>query len=769
MTRGGGPDGPGAGDSVRFGKYELLRRLALGGMAEIFLARSASLAGVTKTCVIKRVLPKLSSDRQFVSMFIDEARITLGLCHPHIVRLYDFGQVDGTYYMAIEHVDGVDLVDVMRLLKRRGLAMDPSACAYVAACMAEALHHAHIQRDNRGLPLGIVHRDVSPQNVFLSWGGEIKLGDFGIAAAKNKLTQTQAGQIKGKFAYMSPEQAVGGVVDARVDIWACGVVLHEMLVGTRLFAADNPVATLGRVCEQTVPRPSEKRPGLQPELDDIVLRALERSLERRYPTAEELAGDLWRLLETHGYGEAHFGAYLRSLDWDSDKVAPPDVTVPARVPREPVPGTLLQPRTQHKDPELAALIEALERDPDVWDLVAIGERHFRLGHPGTALSAFRTAAAVFAHRGLLIQAICAHDSARQLLPATEVEADLKDLWRLHLEDKGALERWLAEKDQDGFWQLLQAVDQQGLGGEETALRLPAPLLGRLSPEDFAHLVMVAKVSRVPVGRVILREGERGTSLFAVGRGRLVVHCRPGNAEARLGGSEESSPEQPPSTWSDGEPGPSRIYLSALGDGDLFGEFSILTGRPRSASVEAITDCVILEIDGDAADGLLRANAAFRGLLLEFYKERIGELLLAKNPVFALLSAEDRRLLLSGSRLHRVQDGALIVVEGQVDDRLYFIKRGEVEVYRDDDGLPVFLNKLREGDFFGEIAALHGAPRTANVRAMGEVELLAIHRDALEAVFEQEGRVKQLFEAAAQWRTADANARLEESRRIFEGV
>src|SRR5690606_15166687 len=174
-----------------------------------------------------------------------------------------------------------------------------------------------------------------------------------------------------------------------------------------------------------------------------------------------------------------------------------------------------------------------------------------------------------------------------------------------------------------------------------------------------------------------------------------------------------------------DPEKQRIYLSALADGELFGEFSFLTGRPRSATVETITDCVLLEIDHETAEKVLRADPAFKEPLLEFYKERVGELMMAKNPVFAILRPEDRRELLARSQLRRFRDEEEIVREGEVSEDLFFIKYGEVEVFCEDGGLFVFINKLREGEFFGEMAAFHGTPRSASVRAMGDVELFRI--------------------------------------------
>src|SRR5688500_19031963 len=181
-------------------------------MAEILLARSLNFGGVNRTCVIKRILPQYSSDLTFVSMFIDETRITIGLDHKNIVKLYDFGQHEGTYFMAIEYVDGTDLAALMRAHLQNGRGVMPAIAAFIVRELASGAHHAHNLKDHNGRPLGIVHRDVSPQNVLLSSAGQVKLTDFGIAAARHKLTLTSPGTVLGKAAYMAPEQATGKIV-----------------------------------------------------------------------------------------------------------------------------------------------------------------------------------------------------------------------------------------------------------------------------------------------------------------------------------------------------------------------------------------------------------------------------------------------------------------------------------------------------------------------------------------------------------------------------
>ncbi len=782
-----------ASEPVIFGKYELIDRIAVGGMAEIFLSRSASIGGVVRTCVIKRILPEYSADRQFVSMFIDEARITIGLDHANIVRLFDFGQVAGTYYMAMEYVDGFDLVDVLRLHKRTGPPMPAPAAAYVARCMCAGLHHAHVQKDHRGLPLGIVHRDVSPHNVFVSTHGEVKIGDFGIASARNKLTVTQAGTLKGKFAYMAPEQTTGSVIDHRADVWATGVTLYEMLTGARLFASENPVATIARVTTAEVKPPSLKQPSVSSELDDIVLTSLERDLDKRYNSADMMRLELDRYLGKEGYGQKQFADYLSRLEWTDDTA--PSRRAPVREattnPFAPVPSIIQRTPAVSTDEKVKALVEKLRKEPDLWTLVAIGERHAELENKRAALSALRTAAAVFANKGLLVQGICALKCARRLLSENELKADYQALAKLRGHDRDDLMAYLQEADTDGFWGLLQAVDREGGLDEDDVTNVlhPAPLFGRLPPDDFVRLVMATKTRLVAVGERIVEEGEAGNALYAVGHGKVVVRCRPGSRDGTFPASDDDGDEDteggalrpedleamPTGNFNKDTfqdvlgPDQDRIYLSALADGDFFGEFSFLTGRPRSATVESITDVLLLEIDQQAADNILRNDPAFKQPLLDFYKERVGELMMAKNPVFAVLSQQDRRELLMRSKLRRYSDQGIVVGQGDISEEMYFIKHGEVEVYRDEQGLPVFINKLREGEFFGEMAAVHGTPRSANVRAMGDVELFCMDKSDLDEILAREPKVRELFAQAIQWRAEEATQRLAETRRIFEGV
>ena len=748
-------------DSVRFGKYELTERIALGGMAEIFRARSASLGGLTKNCVIKRILPEFSGDRQFVSMFIDEARITIGLNHDHIVQLFDFGQVDGTYYMAMELVDGCDLVDVLRSYKRQNRVVPILVAAYVASCMCKGLHHAHVQRDHRNIPLGVVHRDVSPHNVFLGRDGGVKVGDFGIASARNKTTQTQAGTVKGKFAYMSPEQTGGGIVDARSDIWAVGVVLHEMLSGGRLFACDNPILTISRVNEMVIKPPSSKNDGVPPALDEVVLKSLKRNCKERFQNANDMAEalDAW-IDEMGGFGKLDFAEFMADQLDDEQTMPSPRSVISLTGNSERTPSL----KAQKQDPEVTKLLAQLVQDPNLWTLVQMGERYLERDQLELGLSALRVAAAVFSSRGMLVQAICAHHPARAHLDEAVVISDLKTFSSLRDNDRSKLRKAINDFDRGDFYPMLMAATEHDDDDEPTNVLHPAPLFGRMHPDDFARLALAAKVTKVGVGTVLVTEGERSKSLYAIGRGRSVVHCVPGDTEEYFGKSMEGDPVL------DELPGvrDGRIYLSALADGDFFGEFSFLTQQPRSASVEAITDNIVLELDEKACETILQRDPAFSQPLLEFYKERVGELMMAKNPVFSILSPDDRRELLMRSQLRAYGDQDEVLAQGDVSEEMYFIKHGEVEVYRTDQGLPVFINKLREGEFFGEMAAIHGTPRTASIRAMGDVELFCLHRRELETILSKQDDVRRLFEAAIAARAEETSERMAESRRIFQG-
>jgi serine/threonine-protein kinase len=276
-----------------FGKYLLMRKLAAGGMAELFLALHRSVAGFEKLVVIKRILPQMNQDKQFIDMLLHEARVAATLSHPNVVQTFDVGQVDGTYFIAMEHIHGEDIRTIVRQMKAKSLSEFPIEHAlHIVVGLCAGLAYAHEKRDLEGKLLGIVHRDISPQNIVLTFSGDVKVVDFGVAKSLHAGEDSKGGHLKGKVPYMSPEQATGEEVDSRSDIFAAGVILFELTTGKRLFKGPNEYETLKLICETEYPMPSDVAPGYPAELERIVMKALLKSREGRYQSAREMQADL---------------------------------------------------------------------------------------------------------------------------------------------------------------------------------------------------------------------------------------------------------------------------------------------------------------------------------------------------------------------------------------------------------------------------------------------------------------------------------------------
>ncbi|WP_233583451.1 protein kinase [Corallococcus sp. CA053C] len=314
-----------------YGSYQLLKRLATGGMAQIYLARRPGSDAPDKLLVLKRILPHLSENDEFVRMFLDEARIAARLAHPNVVQIYDLGAEGDTFFIAMEYIHGVD---ARRLWKRSETAGRPVPVPLVCRILLEAsagLDYAHKKTDAAGRPLGIVHRDVSPQNILVTFEGGVKVVDFGIAKAADQATVTRSGVLKGKYSYMSPEQAAGQRVDRRSDVFALGVVLHELLTGGRLFKRPSDMLTLGAVAECNVPAPSQVAPRVPADLDAIVLKALAKEPDARYQHAQDLQHALegWLAAQDEPSGTADLAAFMKDLYADrlSDEARSGEVQV----------------------------------------------------------------------------------------------------------------------------------------------------------------------------------------------------------------------------------------------------------------------------------------------------------------------------------------------------------------------------------------------------------------------------------------------------------
>lgn len=279
-------------DGTKFGQYVLNEKIATGGMAEVWKARMRGVEGFQKTVAIKKILPHLSDNQDFIEMFVDEAKLAAQLNHNNIIHIYDLGKIQSSYYIAMEYIDGFDLKAILRRGQERDHPMTVELALFIASKLASALDYAHRKKDFEEKEMGLVHRDVSPQNVLVSQEGDIKLCDFGIAKAASKASHTQAGALKGKLQYMSPEQAWGRHIDRRSDIFALATVLFEMLTNRKLFTGDNELSILEQVREARVQPPSLHNDEVSPEIDKIVIKALQKDPANRYQTAGEMARDL---------------------------------------------------------------------------------------------------------------------------------------------------------------------------------------------------------------------------------------------------------------------------------------------------------------------------------------------------------------------------------------------------------------------------------------------------------------------------------------------
>gem|GEM_PF-559735 len=298
---------------VRFGKYFLLDKVAVGGMAEIFRAKSFGHSGFEKVVVIKRILSQFASNEDFVEMFIDEAKLSVELTHPNIVQIYDFGKIENSFFIAMESVQGKDLRSILRRQAERGEYMPFEVSAFIAHEMACGLDFAHKKTDPIGLPLNIVHRDISPSNVLISYGGHVKVVDFGIAKAESASDATESGVLKGKFQYMSPEQAMAAPIDHRSDIFSLGICMWEMLTGNRLFKRNTGLESLEAVRAGEIPLPTSYNPSVPPELEEICMRALAPGLGDRYQEACHMQADLQNYMLPHTTSSLapHVSTWLR--------------------------------------------------------------------------------------------------------------------------------------------------------------------------------------------------------------------------------------------------------------------------------------------------------------------------------------------------------------------------------------------------------------------------------------------------------------------------
>lgn len=315
------------------GRYRLVRKIATGGMAEVWLATSTGAGGFVKDIVVKRILPHLATDPAFVSMFLNEAKLAARLNHPNIVQIFELGD-DRGFFMVMEYVQGLALRGVLREHQLRGTHPTFPIAARVIADAATGLHYAHDLKDEHGKVIGLIHRDVSPDNLLLSFAGQVKVADFGIARASATASHTQEGQLRGKIPYMAPERLAGQPIDRRSDIYALGVVMYEMLTGLRPFGTLSGSELIAQALFSEPPAAASRRPDIPERLGAIVTRAIASNPDERYPTAAALAADLEDYLKRDGCSPAEVGAWVRehSPPEPPTQALPTQVTVSAIAP-----------------------------------------------------------------------------------------------------------------------------------------------------------------------------------------------------------------------------------------------------------------------------------------------------------------------------------------------------------------------------------------------------------------------------------------------------
>lgn len=342
----------------QFGDYHLLEKIATGGMAEVYRARAYGLAGFEKILVIKRVLDDLAKDEEFLKLFIDEAKIAVELLHVNIVQVFELNEVNGSYYMAMEYVHGLDLARLVSRTRNRNPFPIPLAL-FVISEVLKALAFAHDKANEEGLALQIVHCDISPQNILVSYAGEVKITDFGISRAAFQ-AKSLHDVIRGKYAYMSPEQVDGKRLDGRSDLFSLGIVLFELLTGRRLFKAKSREETVSRVRRAEVPSPRNYRPDMSEDLESILLRALEARTAKRYQNAATMLEDISRLMVREGHRATNndLAAFMRSVieagavQEKRDASVQPSAIVVLAVEAFPPPRSLSSPKAS-----LAALTQ----------------------------------------------------------------------------------------------------------------------------------------------------------------------------------------------------------------------------------------------------------------------------------------------------------------------------------------------------------------------------------------------------------------------------
>ena len=661
-----------------FGKYQMLTRIASGGMAEVWLARSSSLGGFEKLLAIKRMHPSLSAHQAFISMFIDEAKLTVRLAHPNIVQVFDFGRVDDDYYMAMEYVEGVDLSTLAKQAKRRGAGLPVGTCVYIMRGVFDGLSHAHTRGARRAEP--VVHRDVSPQNVLVSFDGHVKVSDFGIAKAASEIEPTARGEVFGKLAYVSPEQVRGDPVDEATDLWAAGVVLHELLANRRLFAKGNDLETMDAVENGPIPRPRDLNPDVPPELDDLVMAALVRDPARRLRSAREAAEAMALIQGKHYPSVTQYKLTECILElWDG------------HLPRI-LPELARRASSRGQAPSPAPEESTMDHRPPV-TMGSVVQQTQRLGAAtaGLALNALRGVHQIRADSAWTDEATYA--SIRALEPTSGGRLDGGPV--------GDAARRALDLEEDA-----QATE-----------RAPA---ARRAPDDRE----VSRLKRlfvtqpnlwvlVDIGEQWLRAGQPRRAMGALKLAAAKFAQRGLLIQAAT------------------------IYRVMLEQAPL--DEPLREEIKRLPALQGLPNAELLELVFDEHD----ESADFSDYLDLFEASEQAVDVYTESPVLSSLNAEQLVRVVETLTLSRFQPGDVIVREGDPGDSFFFIGRGRVVVSASDfEGTKIYLTSLSDGDCFGEHGFFTGERRNATVEPVEEVWLMEAQRPTLNRVLQDYPTVRE---------------------------
>jgi len=693
-----------------FGRFRLLKRIGEGGMGEIFFARSASIDGFEKNLVIKRIRRELTQNKKFTSMFINEARVAIKLTHANVVQVFDFGEADGCYYLAMEFVEGCDTADLLDI-PSGGKGLPAGIALYVMAEALKGLDYAHNLVSDAGEPLNIVHRDISPDNIMVSYNGEVKVTDFGVAKAKGLAKLEEDGTVVGKYPYMSPEHATGQKIDRRADVFSCGIVLWELLTGQPLYGFDVNKELMQRVATADVERPSKYNSDISRRIDKLVLKALERDPAKRFQSARDFATEIHDVLSRkyRGFDNYKLQSYvqerkaeisqLRGVDFPS--VSPPNVapySSTGSVDKEEIAAA-----SMNVESEILELAEKFRKAPSLWRFVTIGDVMLRLDNEEGAMSAFRAAGVKFAQHGLLAQSLLCAKRMLSIDDDIEIRKELGQWVNLVGKSDSLILPYLFRRG-GGVEELLSDLLTLTITLGEASVQELA-LLRAFDPNSFVQLATVGRQHQFASEQRIVGQGDEGNTMFLILSGRTVVYI-----------TDEQD---------------HRVYVASLSAGDFFGEQSFFSGAPRSATVEALGHVIALEIDRKVYEKVMAGNPEASSILVQFYKDRVVDSIFAMSHIFGVLPGSKRRNLMELLHFREVKRGEVIMHEGEPAETLFLIKSGRGRTYYAKDGQAEILDNIFPGMLVGDVDLVTASHRKASMIADSDMEVFQLSKNQLD--------------------------------------